>query len=197
MQAAKKIARVISDIFIPPTFNLLGFIYIALFSEYLLSRQLVIIASSVIFGVAIPIIFFTILRKKKIVTDNDAVIKEQRHYPYYISTLLNVLGLLFIEFFSGNQLASTYWLIIIINTIGLTLINYYWKISAHAIGVATFAALLFFLGSNWYYYTVIMIVIIGFSRYKLRVHTPAQIGMGTLYGFFVTLIQLKIYGGEF
>lgn len=195
MQLSKKIARVISDIFIPPTFNLLGFIYIAFFSEYFLTEQLIVISSSLIFGVVLPITFFVILRKKKIVADNDAVIKEQRHYPYYLSILLNVLGMIYIIVFSGNALAEFYWLVLTINTIILTFINYFWKISAHAIGVATFAALLFFLGSWWYYYAVIFIVVIGLSRYKLGVHTPAQIGMGTLYGFFGTLLQLKIFSG--
>lgn len=195
MQLSKKIARVISDIFIPPTFNLLGFIYIAFFSEFYLSEQLIIISSSLIFGVLLPITFFVILRKKKVITDNDAVLKEQRHYPYYLSILLNALGMIFIIIFSENSLAEFYWLVLTINTIILTLINYYWKISAHAIGVATFAALLFFLGSWWYYYAVIFIVVIGLSRYKLGVHTPAQIGMGTLYGFFGTLLLLKIFSG--
>ena len=108
MQPSKKIARIISDIFIPPTFNLLGFIYIAIFSEYYLSQKLLIIASSLIFGVAMPIAFFVVLRKKKIVTDNDAVIKEQRTYPYLVSIVLNLLGFLFIELLSPNQMAANY-----------------------------------------------------------------------------------------
>jgi len=195
--ATKKIARVISDIFIPPTFNLLGFIYIALIFEYQLSEQLIIIASSVVFGVSLPISFFVLLRTKKIISDNDAIEKEERNISYYLSILFSLCGMVFIEIFSKNSLASFYWLVFAINLTGLTIINYFWKISAHAYAVATFAALLFFLGSQWYYYIVVLIVIIGFSRYKLRVHTPAQIAMGTLYGFFMTLIQLKIFGGEF
>jgi membrane-associated phospholipid phosphatase len=177
LQLSKKIARVISDIFIPPTFNLLGFIYIAFFSEFYLTEQLIVISSSIIFGVILPITFFVILRKRKIIADNDAVIKEQRHAPYYLSILLNVLGMVYIIIFSGNSLAEFYWLVLTINTVILTFVNY-------------------FLGSWWYYYAVIFIVVIGLSRYKLGVHTPAQIGMGTLYGFFGTLLQLKIFSGE-
>lgn len=197
MQVAKKFARVISYIFIPPTFNLLGFIYIASFSEYLLSEQLIIIASSVIFGVSLPIFVFVIFRKKKLISDKDVVIKEQRQAQYFISILLSICGINFINIFSGNSLASYYWLVFAVNLTGLTIINYFWKISAHAIGVSTFAALLFFLGSQWYYYAVVLIVVIGLARYKLRVHTPAQIAIGTLYGFFATLIELMLFGGEF
>ncbi|KUG25646.1 hypothetical protein ASZ90_004531 [hydrocarbon metagenome] len=38
-------------------------------------------------------------------------------------------------------------------------------------------------------------ILVGVSRLLLKVHTPAQIIMGTIYGFFVTLLQLNIFIG--
>jgi membrane-associated phospholipid phosphatase len=192
LYAAKKIARVVSDLFIPPTFNLLGFIYIAMILQITTNEKIIVITSSIIFGVVLHIGLFVILRMKKIVTDNDAVNKEQRHIPYYIAIFLNLCGFVFVSLLSNVDIAADLWIILTLNTIGLTLINYLWKISAHAIGGATFVALLYFLESSLFVYFVILIILVGYSRYSLKVHTPAQIIAGTLYGFGFTLLQLNI-----
>lgn len=195
MQTLQKIARIISDIFIPPTFNLLGFVFLAQIFTDESQEQFLIVSSSLIFGVTLPIILFVILRKKKIVADNDAVIKEQRHFPYYISIVLNLLGGFYAILFIENSLIPYFWLILSINTAGLTLINHFWKISAHAIGVSIFVSLLFFFNSSLFNYFFVVMIFVGVSRLLLKVHTPAQIIMGTIYGFFVTLLQLNIFTG--
>ncbi len=197
MHAVKKIARVVSDLFIPPTFNLLGFIYLALVTQFNTENRIVIISSALIFAVILPITFFVILRKKKIITDNDAVIKEERHYPFYLYIVLSLCGFIYVSMLGDNSVADHFWLAITFNTIGLTVINYFWKISVHAIGGATFAGLLFFMGSGLFIYFLILIMLVGISRYILKVHTPAQIIAGTLFGFLLTVLQMNIFNGEF
>lgn len=196
MLILKKAARIISDLFIPPTFNLLGFILIAFQTEELASNKITIIFSSVIFGVLLPIMIFTILRKKNLIYDNDALIKEQRYIPYYASIALSILGMIYIEIFAENEYTFYYWLTLGISTLGLTIINYYWKISAHAIGVAGFLALLWLLESELFGYFIVILILIGLSRFILKVHTPLQIMMGSIYGFFVTLVLMKIFIGS-
>jgi len=192
----RKAARTISDLFIPPTFNLLGFILIAYKTEDLASNRITIILSSVIFGVILPILLFSIMRKRKLIYDNDAVIKEQRHVPYYAAIVLSLLGMISIYLFAYNSYAFFYWLTVGITTLGLTVINYFWKISAHAIGVAAFLALIWLLESTLFTYFLILLILIGVSRLILKVHTPMQILMGTIYGFFVTLFLMKIFIGN-
>jgi len=192
----RKAARIISDIFIPPTFNLLGFILIAYKTDKLASNRITIILSSVIFGVILPILLFSIMRKKKLINDNDAVIKEQRRVPYYAAIVLSLLGMTSIYLFAYNSYAFYYWLTVGITTLGLTIINYFWKISAHAIGIAAFLALIWLLESTFFSYFMILLILIGISRLILKVHTPMQILMGTIYGFFVTLFLMKIFIGS-
>jgi len=192
----RKAARTISDLFIPPTFNLLGFILIAYKTEELALNRITIILSSLIFGVILPILLFSIMRKRKLIYDNDAVIKEQRHVPYYAAIVLSLLGMISIYLFAYNSYAFYYWLTVGITTLGLTVINYFWKISAHAIGVAAFLALIWLLESTLFTYLLILLILIGISRLILKVHTPMQILMGTIYGFFVTLFLMKIFIGN-
>lgn len=191
----QKVARIISDLFIPPTFTLIGFIYLAInFFDTIFDRT-VIIFIAVIFGVLLPIGFFVIYRKRKIVADNDAVIKEQRLYPFITSILLSALGILATFLLTNLNIAVYYWIVITINSIGLLVVNRFWKISAHAIGGATVTGLFYFLDSLLFPYFALLIVLIGWSRFVLKVHTPTQIIAGTLYGFLMTLIQMKIYLG--
>ncbi len=185
----------VSDIFIPPTFTLIGFIYLSLVYFETVNEKFIVILNAVVFGVLLPILFFVIYRKKKIVFDNDAVIKEQRFLPFITSIILSLLGFLIIRLFLGNTITSDLWLAISINTIGLLFINHFWKISAHAIGGATIVGLFYFLDSSLFPYFLILIVLIGWSRVKLKVHTPAQIVAGSIYGFLMTIIQLKFYSG--
>jgi membrane-associated phospholipid phosphatase len=193
LHAAKKIARVVSYLFIPPTFNLLGFIFLALVTQSLFSERLINISTAIIFAVVLPILFFFMLRKKKIITDNDAVIKEERYYPFYLYVLLNLCGFCIAFLLGSNSFIQNFWLVITLNTIGITLINYFWKISVHAIGVATFVALLYYFESGLYIYMLGLILVVGLSRYILKIHTPAQIIAGTFYGFIFTYLQLSIY----
>ena len=193
----QKIARIISDLFIPPTFILIGHIYLAFTHFHNTDERLTIILTAIIFGVILPIGFFIIYRKKKIVTDNDAVNKEQRLLPFTISIVLSSAAIVAIVLADKFNIAALYWLIITFNSIGLLIINRFWKISAHAIGGTTVVGLFYFLESILFPYFALLIVLIGWSRFRLKVHTPMQIIAGTLYGVFMTILQLEIYLGVF
>jgi membrane-associated phospholipid phosphatase len=188
-------ARIISDIFVPPTFVLFSFIYIGLTVEKTSSDTLWVIIIGVLFGFLLPIIIFLILRKHNFVANRDATIKEERTLPYLIGIFLAMIAALVLYYIGTSAIAVALWLAYIGNSALLILINKFWKISAHAIGSSTPVGLLFFLHGNSALWLFIIVGIIALSRLKLKVHTPAQVAAGAIYGFALTYLQLSFFVG--
>jgi len=111
-QSINKIARIISTVFVPPSFTLIVFTIFALVLESEFLKQLVTISTAFIFGFIAPIFLFVILRKKKKLIDIDASEKDERTFPFIISI--------------------AFWFCYISNTFITIFINKHWKISAHS-----------------------------------------------------------------
>ncbi len=94
-------------------------------------------------------------------------------------------------FVTNNPVIITFWCCYIINSVIITLINKYWKISAHALGVASPLALLVIFEPNFAYFYFAFVLVIGWSRLHLKCHTLAQVIAGTLAGFLLTYFQLE------
>lgn len=196
MDTGNKIARIISDIFVPPTFVVLSFIYLAFLLETTSDQKYLIIGTAVLFGLILPVVFFIILRMKRKINDNDAFIKEQRTIPYSAGVVFCAIAIIVLSIFNNPFPIVTYfWVIYIISMIGMLIINYKWKISAHAIGSSILLGLLLFGNSILFLYHLILVIVICWARLRLKMHTKSQIIAGVLYGFLLTYIQLNIYTG--
>jgi len=191
-----KIARVFSTMFIPPVNLLIASVILGIYVENDISASLRLIIVTLIFGVIIPISVFIYLLKKKKVVNQDAVIKEERTVPYLIGLILYSTGFL-ILYGSITIISLSFWFSYIVNMLIILLINKYWKISAHALGIAgPFAAMLFVFGLNAVPF-VLLVIIVGWSRLKLQCHTPMQVLAGTVLGLFSVYGQMLIINNMF
>ncbi len=188
-----KTARVISDIFVPPTFVLFAFILIGIKFENSLTLKWVVILSGFVFGFLLPIVIFLFMRKHNLVANRDATIKEERTLPYIVGILLSLFAAGICYYAGASNISVALWLAYSGNTLLLILINKFWKISAHAIGSASPAGLLFYIYGNPGLWLFVLVFIIAWSRLKLRVHTPLQVTAGIVYGFGLTYLQLVYY----
>ncbi len=137
--------------------------------------------------------FFMWLRKKSIVSDVDATEKEERTIPYLFGLFLCVLAFFISNYLWGFILFSKIWLFYSVNTVLMIIINKFWKISAHAIGVAAPLAVLFYLFGNFALLGILFLIYISWTRLYLKKHTLAQILAGSIFGFFLTYLQLIAY----
>ena len=77
----------------------------------------------------------------------------------------------------------------------VAVISLYWKISAHAVGVSgmlgAFIGIAIKFGSNQLFYPILWVILVaGFlisARLHLKVHTPAQVIVGSFLGLIVSL----------
>lgn len=192
---SNKLARIVSTLFVPPSIALLTMIYFAFAFEKKIISSFVIISVTLLFGFTLPIIVFFYLKKQGKIFDIDATIKEERTTPFIIGIILYSIGLIIMLLVKVNIFTIFFWFTYITNTIILININRYWKISVHALGVSgPLAALTYILG--WVGFSFVwLLLLVGWARIKLKVHTPAQVLAGSLLGFLLTYLQMFIISG--
>lgn len=190
MNTTDKHARIISTIFVPPSFTIVVFTFFAFTLETELTQRLITFLVALLFGFIAPIILFVVLKKSKKLADLDASIKEERTLPFVIGTGFYLVGLIILLIFNVNIISIAFWFCYISNTMITILINKHWKISAHAMGSAgPLAAITFCLGPQMLFFSFITFLV-GWSRVQLKVHTIAQVIGGILFAFISTYLQM-------
>lgn len=187
-----KLARIISTIFIPPTFTLIIFLTFALQLENESGKMLLTILIALIFGFIAPIVLFLFLRKSGKIIDIDASIKEERTFPFLIAIIFYLIGLALMIYFDLNIIIKAFWFCYVSNTFLTIIINRFWKISAHSMGVSGSMAGLYFVLGCYSFLLIPLIFIIGWSRIKLKCHTFLQVLVGTILAYASTFFQMYI-----
>ncbi len=141
-------------------------------------------------------ILFKIGRIKSLAIETS----EERVLPY-ASTLLYYAALFYL--FYNAQFPNLFKLLILGAALCILLtllINFKWKISAHAIGISgTIGAtlgIIYRLQLDLFYMLIALIIVAGmvaYARLKLNAHTPPQVYTGLLLGFLVELALMIFY----
>lgn len=191
----QKFARIISTIFVPPSFTIIVYSLFAFFVEPSIEKSLTVFFVAFLFGFAAPIVMFFVLRRKKMISDNDAMIKDQRTVPYLIAIIFYSIGLIILILSKVSIVSIAFWFCYISNTVITILINRYWKISAHSMGASGAAAALFFVFGWNSFVAVIITLLVGWSRIELKCHTIQQVIAGIVLAFVSVYLQMKIITG--
>lgn len=191
----QKTARIISTLFVPPSFTLIVFLIFALTIEETFIKSTFVFLNTFVFGFILPIMMFVIMRKKNLISDNDALIKDQRNIPYLIATIFYLLGLVGLILSEANIISIAFWFCYISNTLITLLINKFWKISVHSMGASGAAAALFFVFGWSSFVMFFIVVLVGWSRIELKCHTLSQVLAGIILAFLSVYIQMKIITG--
>ncbi len=185
------LSKYISYLLIPPVMNLYIFILFS-FTYEVSPNNYYGLAFSLIFGLLLPLISILEFRRRGILSNNDATIKEERTIPYLFAIGFSLLGVTISSIIGLNEKLIMLWLIYLINSIFIMNINRFWKISAHAIGVAMpLGALIMTEEITWMVVTIFILLIVSISRLILKVHTFLQVVAGSLLGFMVSFVLLN------
>jgi membrane-associated phospholipid phosphatase len=185
-------ARIISTLFVPPSFTLILFTLFAFTLETSKYKTSVLISVTIIFAFVLPILLFLYLRKRGKIIDVDATVKEERTFPFLIAVLFYIAGIYILIKTQVNIISIAFWFCYISNTVLVVIINKYWKISAHMMGAAgPFAAVCFVYGAIALPF-IFILLIIGWSRIYLKCHNIYQVIAGGLLGFSTTILQMVL-----
>jgi membrane-associated phospholipid phosphatase len=148
-----------------------------------------------VFFVSILPIITSFLWIKKNNLESDMPRREDRIYPLLLVILSYILGVVVLYTMGAPQLATVLMFCYLTNTIVVLLFSLYWKISIHAMGIAGPAtAIIYLFGWPGLIFSLLVPLVI-WSRLYLKRHTPAQLIIGTILGYFLTAIQIYILIG--
>ncbi len=192
IKSSSRIARVISTIFVPPSFTLILFTYFAFHFETDLSKKIILILVSFLFGFLFHILLFIYFKSKGKLIDLDATIKEERTIPFILSEIIYLIGFIILTLNNINLISIAFWFCYISNTFIVVLINKNWKISVHAMGASGPLAILVYLFGPIGGIFFMIPFVVGWSRIKLKCHTFSQVMIGALFGFVSTYLQILL-----
>lgn len=193
----KTVANTISIIFQPifmPLFGILLLLQFPLF-VYNFYQKLLITVFVFLFTGLIPAFVVLISMKTGKVSDQFISNRKERTIPYIISIISYFVGAIAISKFNMGKIVQLFMFGMTLSLIFISIINIFWKISAHAAGVGgLLGAILFFsyiMSINPVGIICLGILISGMvlsSRIYLKAHTPLQ----TLAGFFAGLMLVPM-----
>lgn len=188
----KRIAQILSVLFHPllvPVYALLQMNFMPFFYPGAETLRHVLIFGSMFVLVVPPIIWYYVLYKLKIVESLKATTRKERIWPYLFTILSYILVSIISYLLSVDYGFAQLWQGATVSLIIVFLVNFFWKISAHATGMGAWTGMLFFLsifnGFSLLFQIIIVLLssgLIGWSRLKLEAHTPSQVFFGYLLG---------------
>lgn len=185
-----KPAKYISYLLIPPVMNLYIFVIYSINYEST-PKSFYGILVSLLFGLVLPLIAIIYFRRKGIISNNDATIKEERYLPYIYAIGFSLCGVIFSSLFGLNEKIIMLWLIYLLNSLFIIHINRLWKISAHSMGASIPLGALVYFDSIVLPITILIFILIAISRIILNVHTITQVLAGGILGFTVSFVLLN------
>ncbi len=188
-----KAARIISYIMVPPVLTMALFVYLTLLYGKQTDTLAIDIINSALFGFVLPVVTFIVMRKKGKIVNDDATVKEERTIPYIIGVIF-CLSAFAVSYVSGShKIMGLMWIVFAVCSVLIIIINLYWKISAHMLGAAITFFCIYFTAGGKALVLLPFLILLGWARWKLGVHTILQIIAGTLLGGAVTLFALYLF----
>ncbi len=147
-----------------------------------------------LFWTVVPYLYIWFLYKKKKINDMHIPEKEDRIKPLVVACISYIIIFIILYVLEGPLFLKSIFAVIIVSTIILTIITYFWKICLHASGI-TFMVITFnILFGKWMLLMIPLIPLIGWARVRIKKHTVGQVILGTGITAIVTFLIYYNYG---
>lgn len=202
-QTAKAVGYVLSPLSLPPALVAFAMLYFrAASSEMMLATAVVFFLMTT--GPAAVLIWMVHTGQASTlqVTDRGARVKLLA-----VALIGGIAALLVVSTldFTAARLVTVLIGAYLFNVLILMGINRFWKISLHAAAIAGFgAAAVFIVAANWpaphvdlpllivITVSILLAMVVGWARLRQRLHSPAQVVVGSLVGALATTAELLI-----
>lgn len=195
----KLLANITSFVFHPllmVTYGILLSLTFTYLAIYPTMAKLLILGGAFFSTALVPGFFILLMVKNGEASDIELTHRKERAIPY----LIFISSILVCAFFLYKMLMPFWLLALLVGAcVALVIalfINFYWKISAHAIGIGGLlggimgVARIHMINPYWSFIVVILISgLVGTSRIILKRHTPMQVYAGFSLGFICTFVS--------
>lgn len=201
----EQFAKIISFLFHPLLMPSYGFAFIFFTKNYISTftpgnLKWLILGITLVFTFLLPGLNALILLKMGRIKSLEMETSNERTIPY-ISTSFYYLALFYLFF--NAQFPSVFMILILGAAISVMLsfiINFWWKISAHTIGIGGISGaalgIIYRLQIDLHLMFMFLLLISGivaYARLKLNAHTPSQVYTGFVLGFIIELVLMIFY----
>jgi membrane-associated phospholipid phosphatase len=138
-----------------------------------------------LFGIILPpaaLLFWAV--KTKHISDWDISRRAERIKPFIVLSLFILIDYFLIGFI-GNKILIQEFITIVVWFSGFFLITLFWKISGHTAAISLLIGLIIHWFGLGYWYLLILILFIAWSRIKTHNHTLMQVIAGGCYSLII------------
>ena len=185
----RALATAISYLTLPPVVALLLFALI----NYTVSTGLSFVALmllTIFFAVLMPLGILIFWARRTHAPDLDVSGMTERSQPLFVATVSFFIGTIVLLLIRAPPLTTTMMLGYSVGTLFIFFVNLWWKISAHAMGVAGPTVVLLFVFGPWGVLLGLLLPPVIWSRVYLKKHTLAQALAGGVAGFVLAAFGL-------
>lgn len=187
------VAVIVSIALVPPAVSAISFSLLsAFFEQGTVFHRFSVAFIAISFTGVIPMMYVLYLRRQRIVDEYDVRKREQRTNPYLMSVFYSAIGFFLLLFMRPSLILLALMWCYAVNTTLLLLINLKWKVSAHMMGLTGPATMLYFIFGWDVLWAAPAVLLLGWARVALRVHSIGQVVAGALAGALLTLAQVMI-----
>lgn len=152
---------------------------------------------AILFASALPLVAMVILARLGVIDSVDVSDRTKRAVPLALSVLSYLIGLGLLVLIGAPLLVQGLMLAYALNTFVAGLITLGWKISVHAIGVATPLVVLTAAVGPAMLPVFALLALIGAARVALDRHSTLQVVAGTLLGILLTTGEVLLLSSLF
>ena len=188
--AARIISRVFHPLFMPFYGLLIIFTAPTLFGYLPVNVKRILLFIVLVNNILIPLSLFPYYKYRNIITTWTLENRRERFIPLLITSILYSVTSIIVYRFQIPMFLKSFLFASSFMIIAITVINFFWKISIHAVSAGSLMALVlilaFRMSSPLYWYLVAVIISGGLvlaSRLRLNMSSPLQVWIGFLTGF--------------
>ncbi|MDI6817369.1 MAG: phosphatidic acid phosphatase [Actinomycetota bacterium] len=120
--------------------------------------------------------------------------REERLKPFLFSLACAATGLAALYVAGAPDVVlAVVWTVVALGAT-ITAVTTVWKISLHAAGITSIAAMLYFIFGAVAAPVALLVPVVGWARLTLRKHTPAQLVAGILVAIAITTAVFSFFG---
>ena len=191
MDKRESLAKAVTLLMNAPLLAVATFVYIYLTDASRPSPE--VLVTAVLFSGVLPVSIIFYQRRSSMVTEMMVNERDERTKPFLgaiSSYALGTFALVYLEApVSMVYLMACY----LVNSFFMMMITLRYKISIHASGVAGPAIFLVHQYGVRLWPLTLAMVVVGWARLELKMHTLGQVAWGVLVTVLLTLTQLELY----
>jgi len=201
MRALSNIISVLFHPIIMPTLGLLVLFNSGTYLQFVPHeyKRVIFLIVIIITGI-MPVLLMPLLRLKKMITSYKINERSERIVPMFFTTVFYAINIWYLHRLQAPVSVELFFIGVFFSVLASWIISYFWKISAHMVGIGGIVGLIivvifrFYTQLNFFLICAIIAAgLIGTARLYLKEHTAAQVYLGFLLGIVAVILPFAIY----